>query len=391
VAREWKGRWGRAQEVPGTAALNAGGDAGVDFVSCARTTVCVAAGTYTNAGSGGEWFTATERGGRWTKAAEVPVPALDGAGVNAVWCAVGGLCIAGGGFKDSGGAIQAWVETQVRGHWQPAVEVPGLAALNIGGEASLDVVTCASAGNCVAGGQYATTPPGFPFLEPFLVDETNGHWAAAQEVPGIGPVNTPAMPNGNTPAIVCPSAGNCTAAGYYQTGDDIYCAAAPESPPDGCSGLWLDNERHGRWAQITATVTSSYVFQLTCPATGDCVEAGEFENGDDVSTGTLLSETNDRWGPMITLPDTQEVNSVSCASAGYCSAGGQNNAGNSFLISEWHGIWGAVITPAGLYQRGSGGVSAVACPPRITLCVVGGTETPRNSVRAQAYVASQTR
>jgi hypothetical protein len=391
VARERKGRWGRAQQVPGTAALNKGGNAGVGFVSCARTTVCVAAGTYTNAGNGGEWFTSTERDGRWTTAAEVPVPTLDGAGVNAVWCAPGGLCIAGGGFKDSSGAIQAWVQTQAHGRWQPAVEVPGLAALNVGGDASLDAVTCASAGNCVAGGQYATTAPPFPFLEPFLVSETDGHWGAAQEVPGIGPVNTPDIANGNTSSIVCPSAGSCTAAGYYQDGDDPYCVDSPESPADGCSGLWLDDERHGRWGQVTATGASSYVLWLTCPAAGDCVVAGEFENGRDVSTGTLVGETNDRWGPVLTLPSTQEVNSVSCASAGYCSAGGQNNSGTSFVISEWHGTWGKVITPAGLFRGGSGGVSAVACPPRITLCVAGGDETPRNGVRAQAFVVSQVR
>lgn len=90
---------------------------------------------------------------------QVPVPALGGVGINAAWCAPGGLCAAAGGFTDSSGAIQLWTETEAHGRWQPALEIPGIAALNVGGYATVDAVTCASAGNCAAGGQYATTPP----------------------------------------------------------------------------------------------------------------------------------------------------------------------------------------------------------------------------------------
>ena len=64
VARERKGRWGKAAEVPGTAALNQGGNAQVGRVSCARTSVCVAVGTYTDKAGNGQWFTVTERDGR---------------------------------------------------------------------------------------------------------------------------------------------------------------------------------------------------------------------------------------------------------------------------------------------------------------------------------------
>jgi hypothetical protein len=36
--------------------------------------------------------------------------------------------------------------------WQAAIEVPGTAALNKGGVAGVASVSCASAGNCSAGG-----------------------------------------------------------------------------------------------------------------------------------------------------------------------------------------------------------------------------------------------
>jgi hypothetical protein len=44
-------RWGSAQEVPGTAALNTGGNAEINSVSCASAGNCTAGGSYTD-GSG---------------------------------------------------------------------------------------------------------------------------------------------------------------------------------------------------------------------------------------------------------------------------------------------------------------------------------------------------
>ena len=76
VARERRGRWGRAEEVPGTAALNKGGNAQVGSVSCARTCVCVAVGTYTDKAGNQQWFTVTTKDSRWGTAARVPEPAL---------------------------------------------------------------------------------------------------------------------------------------------------------------------------------------------------------------------------------------------------------------------------------------------------------------------------
>jgi hypothetical protein len=38
--------------------------------------------------------------------------------------------------------------------WGKAIEVPGSGTLNAGGNASVASVSCASAGNCAAGGTY---------------------------------------------------------------------------------------------------------------------------------------------------------------------------------------------------------------------------------------------
>ena len=64
------------------------------------------------------------------------------------WCI--GLALAGAlaGCGQSAAAVRA------AGSWGRAIEVPGLAALNTGGDAEVSSVSCASAGNCAAGGYY---------------------------------------------------------------------------------------------------------------------------------------------------------------------------------------------------------------------------------------------
>jgi hypothetical protein len=55
------------------------------------------------------------------------------------------------------------------GTWGTAEEVPGTAALNKGGNAGIGSVSCASAGNCGAGGNYASSSEN---TQAFVVGET---------------------------------------------------------------------------------------------------------------------------------------------------------------------------------------------------------------------------
>jgi hypothetical protein len=50
--------------------------------------------------------------------------------------------------------MQAFVLNEVNGTWRTATEVPGTAALNTGGLAFIQSVSCTSAGKCSAGGGY---------------------------------------------------------------------------------------------------------------------------------------------------------------------------------------------------------------------------------------------
>jgi hypothetical protein len=88
-----------------------------------------------------------------------------------VSCGAAGDCGLGGYYTDVSGRKQAFVASETGGTWGAAQEVPGTAVLNAGGTAGTDSVSCASAGNCSAGGHYTTSQSS---QQAFVANETGG-------------------------------------------------------------------------------------------------------------------------------------------------------------------------------------------------------------------------
>ena len=214
VASETNGAWGDAIEVPGTAALNSLNDAEMTSVSCAAAGECAAGGYYTDGNV--QAFVVSETNGSWGDAVGVPGTATLNSGgyaqVTSVSCGEAGDCAAGGFYVDADGHHQAFVADETNDSWTDAVEVPGTAALNSGGYAHVNSVACASAGNCVAGGLYRTGSYTGP-AQAFVASETDGSWGDAVKVPGTAALNTGGDAAVN--AVSCSSAGDCAAGGYY--------------------------------------------------------------------------------------------------------------------------------------------------------------------------------
>jgi hypothetical protein len=167
--------WGAAIEVPGIAALAPGGYATITSVSCGAAGNCSAGGDYGfRPGSPAtEAFVVSQVGGTWHKAIEVPGTAALNQGVQAqvtsVSCASAGNCSAGGYYLDGSSNFQAFVVSEVGGVWHKAIEVPGIAVLNKGGQAHLLSVSCTSPGHCSAGGTYADNSG---VIQAFVVSQT---------------------------------------------------------------------------------------------------------------------------------------------------------------------------------------------------------------------------
>jgi hypothetical protein len=205
--------------VPGTAALNLGGRALVRSVSCPGADSCAAGGYYEDGPNHYEAFVANEKNGVWRKAVEVPGTAALNLGGNAavlsISCARAGSCAAGGVYEDGTSQFQAFVANKRRGVWRTAVEVPGTAVLNLGGRAEVDSVSCARAGSCTAGGYYEDGPN---HSEAFVANEKNGVWRKAVEVPGMAALNLGGQASLNS--ISCVGAGSCAAGGSYHDGSN---------------------------------------------------------------------------------------------------------------------------------------------------------------------------
>jgi hypothetical protein len=393
VARETSGTWHAAIEVPSTAALNKGGRADVVSVSCPSAGNCAAGGQYTDGSGHSQAFVASETSGTWHAAIEVPGTAAlnkgGGARVSSVSCASAGNCAAVGGYKDGSRHHQVFVASETSGTWHAAIEVPGTAALNKGGFATVSSVSCGSAGNCLAGGSYASA--GF---QAFVASERGGTWHAAIEVPGTAALNQGGA--AGVHSVSCASAGNCTAGGSFTDSDR-------QAQP------FVASETNGTWhAAIDVPgindIDGGFVQSLSCASAGNCAAGGTYLDGAMQDHAFVASETNGTWHAAIEVPGTAppnpngggaEVNSVSCASAGNCLAGGHytdgSGHGQAFVAGETNGTWHAAIELPGtatLNKGGSASVLSVSCAPAGN-CAAGGSYTDRSG-HLQAFVASQT-
>ncbi len=438
------GTWGEATELPGLAALNAGGDAEVAQVSCPSPGNCAAGGYYSKRHGSSRPFVATERNGRWDRAIEVPGMAAFNAGggaeIDSVSCPSPGNCGADGTYTTRSGFTAPFLVTERAGRWGQAIKVPGLARVNVGRwGAGVGSVSCPSPGNCVTGGYYTSRSHS---TLGFVAAETGGRWSRAFTVSGAE----------NITSASCSSPGDCTAAGdasdlihpieVSETGGHwgqpvkigVASALANFTPlvntiscpsPGNCAvgGTLLDNstesantaafvvsESDGSWSQLlevpgTAVLNlNDYaaIDMVSCPSPGDCAAVGSYTDPSAHPQGFVIDETAGEWGQLLQVPGLAKLNvgeygevaAVSCPSAGDCAAGGHyaNRAGfQGFVASAADGEWGRAMRVPGLARLNVGGaaeITSVSCPSAGHCTAVGDYASDR-SPRIQAFVVSE--
>ena len=400
--------WGTAQELPGVAALDHGtGGAGAWTLSCSSPGNCAVGGVYGDqaAGSGASVFVADQRDGTWATAIEVPgMAALNAGGVaavNSLSCASAGDCLAGGtyapGGDNAGGispALEAFVVPERDGTWGTAVEVPGIAALNAGNSASVSSVSCWAPGDCTAAGTYAVgavANQGAVDTQAFALTETDGTWGLAAQLPGLAALNAgdQAMVN----SISCTGGGNCAVGGYYSTASGQQQAfVADES-----AGSWQPAEQVPGTGALNIDGGAG-VSSVSCASPGNCGAAGYYASN---SGGAFAaSEVDGTWSAAHAIPDGISADSVSCASAGNCVAGGSYFTGGlnfqAFVITELDGIWGSprpVPGLAGLNIGQNAGIESVSCSAPGD-CGAGGyyagKKSDEDQADDQAFVVTET-
>jgi hypothetical protein len=334
--------------------------------------------------------------GSWSHAIEVPgLGALNqrgDAGLPSVSCASAGNCAAGGYYRTRSGDRQAFLVSERKGTWGHAIEVPGLCALNKHGKAGVISVSCPSAGSCTAAGYYKTGyyKTGEGHRQAFVDVEQDGRWSKAIEVPGLRALNAG---DASVGSMSCASAGNCAVGGYYS--DDQHRRQG-----------FLVTEQNGIWGQAIAVPglavlsdgRNSQVLTVSCAAAGNCAAGGYYSDDQRHRQGFVASEKNGVWGKAIEVPGlgslggSAAVSSVSCGSASNCVAGGDYGSPNEsgFVVSENNGVWGQAIGVPGLQALTTGrytDVNSVSCASAGN-CAVGGDyqDTPHG---AKGFVISE--
>ena len=399
------GTWGTAVEIPGSNRLNHGGQATIATVSCASSTNCGAGGSYTSGFTSTapiiQAFVVNKTANIWRRAAEVPgTAALNTGGnakINAVSCPGPGDCSAGGYYTDSSGHQQALVVTETGGTWGTAEEVPGIGALNAGGSARILSVSCTAAGDCSAGGQYASkTVDGIATVQAFVVDETGGTWGTAEEAPGTAALNGGGYATVNS--VSCTSPGNCSAGGSYTTSTPVTQAFIA----DEANGTW------GKARAVPGSVALNkrglaQVNSVSCTSAGNCSAGGFYLDASFNTQAFVVSESGGTWGTATEIPGSAALDkgspgamavAVSCGAPGDCSVTGSYTDGSglqqAFVADQSSGTWGSAEEVPGTAALNGGGqavAQSVSCASNGLCNAVGTYQNVKLNI--QVFAVSQ--
>ncbi len=342
-------------------------------VSCASAGNCTAVGSYFDSSGREQGVVFTETSGTWATGVEPSLPANAGTNpsgsVYSVSCASAGNCTAIGGYTDSSGHSQGLLLTETSGTWATGVEASLPANANTNPDVSLDSVSCASAGNCTAVGNYNDSYDNSTVQDQgLLLTETSGTWATG--VDASLPAGAGTALYVNVQRVSCASAGNCTAVGGYE-----------DSSFNRHGLLWT--ETSGTWAPgveaplpANANNTGAGLANISCASAGNCTAVGSYQDSSGDGQGLLLSEMSGTWatGVEASLPANAGTNpdaylgSVTCASAGNCTAVGSytDSSGHQqgLVLTETSGTWGLGVEaslPANAGTNPDATLDSVSC------------------------------
>jgi Putative Ig domain len=313
-------------------------------IACASQGNCLAVGYYQIDTNEDELpLVISESAGVWGQASGITLPAgaatvQTGLGsapwvsqLSSVSCTTAGNCVAVGQYSDASGYFHAMAVAEVGGQWGSATEIVDPSDSNQQGS-SLSGVSCTSAGNCEAVGGVSTATDG---QQAIVVSESGGVWRQASEV--LQPSNATTAPSdiaADLSSVSCVFPGNCEAVGSYV---DLWSLAGEDLQP------MVVAETDGTWQQATEVALPagantegdqySWLDSVSCVSVGNCEAGGAYEDNAGEQFGALASESDGVWAQAadVTLPQDAAsppnaesyISSVTCTSLDSCDAGGE--------------------------------------------------------------------
>jgi hypothetical protein len=363
-----KPRWrGTFATLPANAVIGGNLDVSMRSISCPSPGNCSAVGSYLRRPAKlyrMEGLLLTEKAGHWARGVEAVLPANavsdPQVSLNSVSCASAGNCTAVGTYSDGSGPGGIYSEgvradlllTEKAGHWAAGIEARLPANAVPGALLSLNAVSCASAGNCTAVGTYYSGGVD----SGLLLTEKAGHWARGAEAPL--PSDAQTGRDVLLPAVSCSSDGRCSAVGTYNMNYGRSIGAG--------EGVLL-TKRAGKWRAVKAVMPADgpgeglILNSVSCASAGNCSAVGLYNINIDSSQGggegVLLSERAGKWQPGVTAMPPKNATTgywknyvgltgISCGAPGDCVAIGE------YYNDQLRGGSTLLAEKAGKWRRG---------------------------------------
>jgi hypothetical protein len=288
LLRERSGTWARGVEARLPANASSFPLVMLSSVSCASAGNCTAVGSYeANSSTQARGLLLDERSGKWARGVEARLPAnadskppFEDVHLTSVSCASAGSCAAVGYYPNRSGDYRALLLDESSGKWARGIKAPLPANAASNHISFVQSVSCPSAGNCAAVGNYNACPI---CSQGLLLRERSGKWRAVE---ATLPANAATNPEVVLSSVSCPSAGNCAAVGTYLDSSNQ------------TEGLLLD-KTSGRWARgVEATLPANaatnpevVLSSVSCASAGNCAAVGTYLDSSGNLQGLLLSET----------------------------------------------------------------------------------------------------
>ena len=308
--------------------------------------------------------------GHWGDARQVDLSALQPSqgpiGIDALSCASPGNCSAGGHYTDSAQHRQAFVVTEDGGTWGMPVEltsggIPDFSS----GEPLITSLTCPVADNCAVGGFYHDAAGN---ERPWISASINNVWDSVETIGFAGNIIPGGLKSRITSMSLCAPFAEC---------------AIGLTAPIGGSNEALVTTSLNAQAQLVPGIQqlnaghAAEVDSVSCWSFGNCLAGGFYTGADHHAHPFIAPDINSTWGQGTEVPGltnaapvatAASVLSVSCPAAGDCSAGGfytdDNQHEQAFVFGQANGTWLAPQPIPGVASLNTGGrahVIAVSC------------------------------
>jgi hypothetical protein len=288
VIDEVAGTWRHGSEVHLPGGTNANPFVLLNQVACATAGNCSAVGSYIDDNGATHGLLVSERATNWSAGLSLVLPgnasAYPNASLSSIACTSASGCTAIGTYDNAAGDVDGLAVAESNGAWHRAVALvmPSGASSNphtflygYGG------ISCPTAEDCSAGGQYTDTSNKY---QGFLVDEVNGAWQTATELK-LPAGAQEAGKNGGVVAVSCVSVGNCSAGAAYLDGSGDYQALVVNR----VSGTWQTGTKVALPAGATSVGIAGGVYGLICETVNQCTATGSYLRSATVYEGFTLA------------------------------------------------------------------------------------------------------